>query len=400
MQERIYSVSELSREIKRIIEQFVPQVWVEGEISNFSQSRAGHIYFSLKDEKSLINCVIWRNIAYSMPFRLESGMHVMVNGGVTTYSGSSQYQVNVQQVRPVGVGSLHLAFEALKEKLAAEGLFAAERKRPIPQFPHRIGVVTSATGAAVRDILRVSQRRNPAIEMVIFPAQVQGKGAADTIIEGIETFNRMDNVDFIIIGRGGGSLEDLWAFNEEKLVRAVVVSRLPVVSAVGHEVDFTLSDFAADLRAPTPSAAAEQTVPLREDWLQTLLVYRQEFGRTLERRIESVRHRLESYGDRLHAHQPVEKLRFRMQQLDDIEKHIRVAMQSGLSAARSRWENIVMALKALDPRAVLQRGYAIVYRQPDGQVIKSIGDVQEGNAIAVELRDGRFGARVQKNKNS
>ncbi|MDD5062045.1 MAG: exodeoxyribonuclease VII large subunit, partial [Candidatus Marinimicrobia bacterium] len=264
MEEHIYTVSEIARDIKRVIEQFIAPIWIEGEVSNFTVSRMGHIYFSLKDQTAVLNCTIWRSQSLSIPFQIVNGMRLVVFGNVTTYAMQSQYQLNVQQVRAAGLGSLFLAFEALKKKLSAEGLFDAERKKPIPSYPIQIGVITSQTGAAVRDFLQVSRRRNPSVAIYLYPALVQGREAAATIIQGIQVFNRRKNVDFIVITRGGGSLEDLWTFNEEALVRAIAQSTLPVVSAVGHEVDFTLCDFVADLRAPTPSAAAEMTIPERE----------------------------------------------------------------------------------------------------------------------------------------
>src|SRR6056297_223691 len=260
MGEKIYTVSQISNRIKKVLSDFIPSVWVEGEVSNYYRSRAGHVYFSLKDDNALINCVLWSRKADNLSFRIEDGMDMAVFGQVTSYQRQSQYQINVDKVQAGGKGKLFLAFEKLKKKLSKEGLFDDELKQKLPKYPDRIGVVTSAEGAAIRDILNVGKRRNPSVEFVIFPSMVQGDKAAGTIIKGIETFNRLKNVDLIIIGRGGGSLEDLWAFNEEKLVRAVVKSELPIVSAVGHEVDFTLSDFAADKRAPTPSAAAEITV--------------------------------------------------------------------------------------------------------------------------------------------
>ena len=396
MEERIYSVSELAREIKRIIEQFIPPVWVEGEVSNYSQSRAGHIYFSLKDEDSLINCIIWRNIAYSIPFQISNGMRIIVSGTVTTYAGGSQYQINVKQIRPVGIGSLYLAFEALKEKLLEEGLFAAERKRPLPQFPQRIGVVTSATGAAIQDILRISKRRNPAVQIVIFPAIVQGKEAGATIVLGIETFNRLKNVDIIIIGRGGGSLEDLWAFNEEKVVRAVAVSTIPVVSAVGHEVDFALSDFAADLRAPTPSAAAELTVPQRSDFIEYLQGYRKNYRVSILNRLSSLAQKLDALHRRLKANRPLDLVRFRIQRIDELERRLVQVITLKLESQRLRLDTIINTLKILDPKDILQRGFAIVYQLPVKTVIKSVSQVEPEMPLIVEVSDGQFNARVEK----
>jgi exodeoxyribonuclease VII large subunit len=375
MEERIYTVSEISREVKRVIEQFIPPVWVEGEISNYSVSRAGHIYLALKDESALINCVIWRNVASSIPFQLTNGMHVIVRGDVITYAAQSQYQINVMEIRAAGLGTLYLAFEALKQKLSAEGLFAPELKKPLPRFPKRVGVITSLSGAAVQDILQVSRRRNPAVELVIFPAQVQGEKAADTIIAGIQTFNRLDNVDFIILARGGGSIEDLWAFNEEKLVWAIADSRLPVVSAVGHEVDFTLADFVADFRAPTPSAAAETTIPegaAIQSKLNTLT------GNIYQRVSELFRQNYQTFKNlisRIKVKNPVELIHQRYQRLDELDKRMSLLILQRINHSNLRLERFTSTLQALNPKQVLRRGYSIVYLRPTTAIVKSVQQV-------------------------
>jgi exodeoxyribonuclease VII large subunit len=396
MEEKIYSVSEISREIKRVIEQFIPPVWVEGEISNYSASRAGHVYFSLKDDTALINCVIWRSIAGRIPFHLTNGMNVTVRGDVITYAAQSQYQINVKEVRAAGLGSLYLAFEALKNKLSNEGLFAPELKKPIPAYPKRVGVVTSYTGAAIRDILQVSQRRNPAVEMVVFPAQVQGDKAADTIIEGIETFNRLRNVDFIIIGRGGGSIEDLWAFNEEKLVRAIAASDLPVVSAVGHEVDFTLADFVADFRAPTPSAAAEMTIPENTMILNTVSTLVGRIYQQILRFQAQKRQQFEHLQTRINLNNPVELIRQKYQCLDELDNRLIYAVGQQVQREKFRLDTYRGTLKALNPKDVLNRGYAIVYSLPEGGIVQSVEKVDKGHRIEVEVSDGRFDAVVEK----
>ncbi len=399
MEERIYTVSEISQEIKRVIEQFISSVWVEGEVSNYSVSRIGHIYFSLKDQFSLIHCVIWKNVAISIPYQITTGMRLLVRGNVTTYSAQSKYQINVVEVRAAGLGSLYMAFEALKEKLNSEGLFDDSRKKAIPKYPARVGVVTSPTGAAIQDILQISERRNPSVEIVIYPAQVQGKSASDTIVRGIEVFNKLANVDFIIIGRGGGSLEDLWAFNEEKVVHAIAASKLPIVSAVGHEVDFTLSDFASDLRAPTPSAAAEMTIPETTEIKNGICRVKKNLKRLILLKIEKIQNQLGDSKRRLFLNRPLEIIKQRFQRLDEFEGRLINSIKQAVQSQKLRLETIVNTFKALDPKAILDRGFAIVYRLPEESVVRSVRDVEKDTKISVEISDGCFNAKVSSIKN-
>jgi len=397
MDEKIYTVSEISNRIQEVLNNFIPAVWIQGEVSNYYQSRAGHIYFSLKDEQALINCVLWSRKADNLTFKIEDGMDMMVLGQITSYKLQSQYQVDVEEVQPGGKGRLFLAFERLKKKLSEEGLFSDELKQKLPLYPDRIGVVTSAEGAAIRDILNVSRRRNPSIEFVIYPSMVQGDTAADTIIQGIETFNRLNNVDLIIIGRGGGSLEDLWAFNEEKLIRAVVNSELPIVSAVGHEVDFTLSDFAADLRAPTPSAAAELTVPLKAEIINEIEIIEEKIQRQIQLRIERTYDQINNLRKRIAARDPEANLQQYQQMIDDIERQITRIINERIKNRLDKIENYRKQLKSMSPRDVLNRGYAIVYKLPDMDVIKKREEVGKDDEIEVEVSDGRFTALVRDN---
>jgi len=396
MEEHIYTVSEIARDIKRVIEQFIAPIWIEGEVSNFTVSRMGHIYFSLKDQTAVLNCTIWRSQSLSIPFQIVNGMRLVVFGNVTTYAMQSQYQLNVQQVRAAGLGSLFLAFEALKKKLSAEGLFDAERKKPIPSYPIQIGVITSQTGAAVRDFLQVSRRRNPSVAIYLYPALVQGREAAATIIQGIQVFNRRKNVDFIVITRGGGSLEDLWTFNEEALVRAIAQSTLPVVSAVGHEVDFTLCDFVADLRAPTPSAAAEMTIPERERILYQIEQTHQKMRRIIAVRLDNLYQKITNISRRLFLNRPLELLRQRIQRVDDLEAQIIKIFNNRIRSLKIELENFSKTLEVLDPRAILERGFAIVYQLPDRKIIKSINAIAVGEKVGVELKDGELFARAEK----
>ncbi len=253
MDRHIYTVSSLTHEIKMLLETSFPRLWVEGEISNYKAHSSGHIYFTLKDENAQIRCAMWRFKAGELLFRLEDGLKVIVEADIQVYEKSGNYQLIVQQLQPAGIGALQLAFEQLKQRLRAEGLFDEAHKKPLPTFPERVGVITSPTGAAIRDIISVVHRRFPAVQLILYPVRVQGEGAAEEIVHAIKDFNEFKEVDVLIVGRGGGSLEDLWAFNEEKVARAIYASRIPVVSAVGHEVDFSISDFVADRRAATPT---------------------------------------------------------------------------------------------------------------------------------------------------
>ena len=402
MAERIYTVTEIARDIKRVLEQFIAPVWVEGEVSNFTISRAGHIYFSLKDQTAVLNCTIWRSQSLSIPFQIVNGMRLLVFGNITTYAMQSQYQLNVQQVRAAGLGSLYLAFEALKKKLSAEGLFDPERKRPIPLYPTRIGLITSESGAALRDFLQISRRRNPSIAIYIYPALVQGAEAAATIIAGIKLFNRLQNVDFIVITRGGGSLEDLWAFNEEPLVRAVAQSAIPIVSAVGHEVDFTLCDFAADLRAPTPSAAAEMTIPERSHILNFIDQTCNKMAQNIRMRLDNFHKEIDNITKRLFLNRPWELLRQRIQRIDELEGRIVKAINSRILSAQVELDNIHKTLEVMNPQAIMERGFAIVYHWPDKKIIKSISEIAVGEQVSVELKDGEFQAKtelIQSHKN-
>jgi len=394
MQAHIYTVSELAQKVKQIVEQYLTTAWVAGEVSNYSRSRAGHIYFSLKDETASIKCVLWRQKADQLPFQLTDGMHLKVWGQLTTYPAQSQYQISVAEIRPAGMGTLYMAFEALKNRLTEEGLFAEDLKQPVPRYPARIGVVTSATGAAIRDILNISERRNPAVEIVIYPAMVQGEKAADTIVEGIRTFNRLHNVDLIIIGRGGGSLEDLWAFNEEKVVREIVASQLPVVSGVGHEVDYTLADFAADLRAPTPSAAAELTIPSAEELQTHLNQIQKRMTGVLANQLKQLCYQQSSAHKKLVLLSPQATIRQHWQRLDDLGTRLTITLRQILKAQQQDLRSIQDRLSDLNPKAVLQRGFALVYKQPQKRLVKSISQVDQNDKIMVEVADGSFPAQI------
>ncbi len=416
-QRKIYSVSQLSIEIRDLLERRFIDVWVEGEISNFKTSAAGHLYFTLKDDRAQLPAVCFRNSARLLRFRPENGKLFRARGRVSTYEGRGEYQLIVEVLEPAGLGALQLAFEQLKEKLEKEGLFRPDRKRPIPAFPRKIGIVTSTKSAALRDILTVLKRRHNAINVLIFPAEVQGEGASLQIMEGIDYLSRSTDVDVIVITRGGGSMEDLWAFNEERVARAIVRARKPVISAVGHEVDFTISDFVADLRAPTPSAAAEIVIQSKEEISQRVKQLEGRLEGVIRSRIVERRHFLASkVGSRgfvvaetriRRMAQRVDDLTFRLEQIgrtgafirsrahrvEICEQRLSNAVHQRLKKCHQAFAGIAHTLEALSPLAVLERGYAICLT-PEGHVIRSVNAVETNAAVKVRLHDGSLLAKV------
>jgi exodeoxyribonuclease VII large subunit len=411
---KIYSVSELSVAIRDILEHRFPDIWVEGEISNLKSSGAGHLYFTLKDSQAQLAAVCFRNTARLLRFRPEAGKLFRARGRVTTYETRGEYQIIVDVLEPAGLGALHLAFEQLKEKLEKEGLFRPERKRSVPSFPEKVGIVTSPRSAALRDILTVLKRRHNAVNILIFPAEVQGGSASLQIMDGIDYLNRTD-VDVIIIARGGGSMEDLWPFNEERLARAIVRSRKPVISAVGHEVDFTICDFVSDLRAPTPRAAAEIVIQSKQELFRRVAQLESRLHSTFKHRLAELRHFLASkVGSRGFAvaearirrlSQRVDDLGFRLEQfgsrafaarlhrVEISEQRLAHAIRQRIRESQQAFGRAAHTLEALSPLAVLERGYAICLT-PDGQVVRSANTVEPGQDVRIRLREGRFTARV------
>ena len=416
-QRKIYTVSDLSLEIREMIERRFGDVWVEGEISNFKSSSAGHLYFTLKDDRAQIPAVCFRNTAQLLRFRPENGKLFRARGRVTTYEARGEYQIIVDVLEPAGLGALQLAFEQLKERLEKEGLFQLERKRPIPMLPRKIGIVTSPTSAALRDILTVLKRRHEAVSVLIYPSEVQGDKASFQIVEGIDYLSQHTDVDVIIIARGGGSMEDLWAFNEERVVRAIARSEKPVISAVGHEVDFTISDFVADLRAATPSAAAELVIKSQEELLQRVAGLEDRLQGHIRRRFSTLRSFLASkVGSRgfvvaetriRRLVQRVDDIAFRLEQVGRSGALTRTRMhrveisQQQLSSAihqnlRKWHEGFAAAahtLDALSPLAVLERGYAVCLT-PEGRVVRSASDVEVNGTVEVRLHQGKLNAQV------
>ncbi len=393
-EQKVLSVSEVTSLIKVALESSFAQVWIQGEVSNAKLHTSGHLYFTLKDAGAQISAVMWRSRVSNLHFKPEDGMKVIARGSITVYPPRGNYQIDVVQLQPLGIGELQLAFERLKKKLAAEGLFEETHKKPIPEYPERIGIVTSVSGAALQDIRSVLSRRFPTLEVVIYPVRVQGAGAAEEIAEAIREMNRYGNVDVMIVGRGGGSLEDLWAFNEEVVARAVYASKIPIISAVGHEVDFSIADFVADLRAPTPSAAAELVVRDRTELLDILRNLCYTMRQNVEDRITVLRDRIQSLLSSYSFNKPKDLLRQFAQRNDELERGLNLAMTHLQELSRGRQLSLHQRLEALSPERVLGRGYAMI--RQDGKVVMSAKTLHEGERASIQFHDGEVPARVEK----
>lgn len=394
-QPRIYTVSEITREIQGALEALLPPFWMVGEISNLSQPKSGHVYLTLKDSNAQIGGVIWRSIASRIRFRLEDGQEVVVYGHLEVYPPQGRYQVIVEKIEPKGIGALQLAFQQLQAKLAGEGLFDPQHKKPIPFIPARIGIVTSPTGAAIQDILTVLRRRFPGVRALLYPVRVQGEGAAGEIAEAIRQMNERGDCDVLIVGRGGGSLEDLWAFNEEVVARAIFASRIPVISAVGHETDVTIADLVADRRAPTPTAAAEMAVPERDNLVQRLGQCRSSLRSALLARVSEARLRLKSCADSYALRQPIELVHQKQQRLDELSERIALVMQNVLARSREHALRLAEVLESLSPLKVLGRGYSLTFRGDGQTVLRDASAVQPGETIRTVLGKGEVFSRVE-----
>jgi exodeoxyribonuclease VII large subunit len=395
-EQEVLSISELSRRLKALVEMSFPYVCVEGEISNFSRAASGHIYFTLKDQSAQIRAVLWRSAAMRVRFELHDGLHVVAAGPVEVYAARGSYQLVIERLIPQGIGPLELAFRQRYEKLAAEGLFAEQRKRALPRFPRRIALVTSPSGAAVRDLLQVITRRWPACDLVIVPVPVQGQQAAPAIAAGLRAAVRLPRVDVIVCGRGGGSLEDLWAFNEEIVARAIFACPIPVVSAVGHEIDVTIADLVADKRALTPSEAGELVVPERADVLSDLghLAARMESAArdVLRRR----RLTLDALAGCRALSRPFDLVRERQRQLDEWSLRMGSGMRRRIERASRELQALSAHLDALSPLKVLGRGYSLTRREPTGEIIRRADDVGVGERIETLLAEGRLTSLVER----
>ncbi len=390
----ILSVRELATYIHQLLEydEVLADVWVEGEVSNLSRSGAGHVYFTLKESQAQISCALFRSAAAHLERLPGEGEAVLVHGQVSFYEAGGKLQLYVDDVRPRGVGQLYARFLELKARLEAEGLFAAERKRPLPAFPRRIGVVTSPTGAALRDILHILGRRYPLVEVVVAPTLVQGKEAAGQIVAALRRVQEA-GVDLIIVARGGGSIEDLWPFNEESVARAICAAAVPVVCGVGHETDFTIADFVADVRAPTPSGAAEIVVPDQAALRAGVERLRRRLEQLVRQDLAARRRELAARRRTLRQLSPQALLAARRQRTDELAGRAARSLRHRLAVAREQLRGAVLRLAALDPRAVLSRGYAIV-RRAGGEVVLSPGQVSPGDRVGIQVRDGTFGAEV------
>lgn len=436
-QRSILTVSELNQETRRLLESSFPLVWVEGEISNLTNARSGHLYFTLKDRDASVQAAMFRNRNMHLDFTPKEGMQVLIRAKVTLYEPRGNFQLIAEHMEEAGAGALQRAFEALKRRLAEEGLFDTEHKQSLPLLPRCIGVVTSPTGAAIRDILSVLKRRFPAIPVILYPVQVQGSGAAQQIANTIHSANQRQECDVLIVGRGGGSMEDLWAFNEEVVARAIYASELPIVSAVGHEIDFTISDFVADLRAPTPSAAAESLSPDQDEYQQRLQSLQRRLsssaGQTLQRGSNRLHHlqqrlrhpgqrlqelsqrldeldsrlqqaqkrsqqqaalKLEHLQHRLQLHNPLHRIQRQTQGLAESRHRLIAAMNHRQKDQHQRLAGLLRALDAVSPLAVLARGYAIASEHESGKIIHSNIQAQQGDRIDIRLHQGRLSCTV------
>lgn len=393
---KIFTVGQINRYIRNLLENdfILSSLLVKGEISNFKAHSSGHLYFTLKDASGALSCVMFRQDAAGLPFEPENGMQVVVYGHISLYEKTGQYQLYAEFLEPLGIGALQVAFEQLKEKLAAEGLFDGDFKREIPKNPSCIAVITSPTGAAVRDILQIVKRRDPNVKVAIFPTLVQGEQAAADIVRSLKLVNEWGKADVIILGRGGGSMEDLWCFNDENVARAVFASEIPVISAVGHETDFTITDFVADMRAPTPSAAAElATTPLSE---------RREAFHRLELRLErdvsalltSCRRRLDLLKSRPVMERPLERIYRTMMDVEETQQRLDKEMTNRLMQRAERWQYLTNRLEAASPLAVMSRGYVMAVTS-SGKLLTSVKQAEVGDRVTLHLQDGKIETNIQ-----
>jgi exodeoxyribonuclease VII large subunit len=441
---QVLSVTDLTRRVKDLLEERFPAVWVEGEVSNLRSPSSGHVYFTLKDANAQMAVVLFRGVAAKTGFKLKDGLQVIAFGDVSVYEKSGQYQLVARQLLPKGLGALQLAFEELKQRLAKEGLFDPARKRPIPTLPQRIGLVTSPTGAAIRDFLNIIGRRFPNVHIVINPVRVQGDGAAAEIAAAIEEFNALQGshalaLDVLVVTRGGGSLEDLWAFNEEVVARALARSKIPTISAVGHEIDFTIADFVADLRAPTPSAAAELVVKAKDEFVRLITQYQSRLQKDVRLRFAEARQHFSDLATSYVFHRPTEVVRQYLQQVDDHSHRLARAVGAAIGANHARLETagekfkllspqafllnwrqrlgstdqrfqaafaqhrqetrhqlaqVTAKLELLSPNDTLRRGYSITRIPETGRIVRSVTHVKPGTKISTKVLDGDFSSVV------
>lgn len=392
----IYTVAELTREARMLLESAFPSAWVEGEISNFILHSSGHMYFSLKDENAILKCAMFKMANQQLRFVPKDGMKVLCLGKVGIYEKKGEYQLYVQTMEPKGIGALQLAFQQLKERLEKEGLFDPAHKKPVPFLPQRIGIVTSPTGAAIRDVLNISRRRFQNIEIIINPVRVQGKDAAHEIADAIKQFNKYNKIDVIVLTRGGGSMEDLWPFNEEIVARAIFDSRLPVISAVGHEVDFTISDFVADFRAPTPSAAAELVIPEKEKLASMIETSYRRLTNNFLHKINLLKERFKQLKESYILRQPLNLVVQMRQRVDDLMHDLTIRTHHIVELNKEELNNLTGKLEALSPLAVLSRGYSITFKLPEGKAIKDAKALHPGDRIETRLNKGKIISKIER----
>lgn len=396
MKRKIVSVWEVNQYVSRLIEEdyTLSDLWLQGEVSNCKYHHSGHVYFTIKDAKASIQAVMFERDARRLSFRLEEGMKIYARVRVTLYEKTGAYQAYVFDVEKQGRGLLYEQFERLKEQLAKEGLFDEAHKKPLPIFPNRVGVITSQTGAAVQDIIQVARRRNPSIPLTIYPTSVQGELAVPEIVKAIGCANKEKKVDVIILGRGGGSIEDLWAFNEEAVARAIFASKIPIVSAVGHEIDVTISDFVSDKRAATPSAAAELVIPSKKELLELLSGYERSLKLRMEEKTSSARRQLESLLSRPILAKKDTFYKMKMQRVDELGQKLGSHYKSQLLQKERRYELALHQLERLSPLNTLKRGYSLATLEE--QLVKSVEQVKDGDEIVITVTDGQFKAQVCK----
>ncbi len=391
-----FTVSEVSGYIEEIFrtDPLLVDIWVTGEVSNFVQASSGHCYFTLKDPGAALKCVMWRSSAALIGALPQDGDHILAHGYIGVYKLRGDYQLYVDYMQPEGAGALYQEFLRIRSRLEAEGLFAKERKRPVPPFPRRLGVITSSTGAALRDILRILSEKYPMVEVLLAPTIVQGKEAPLSILRSLEMLNSIDDLDAIILARGGGSIEDLWAFNDERVARAVAGSRHPVITGVGHETDFTIVDFVSDLRAPTPTGAAAAAVPDRDDLRRRIMEVWRGMRVAVENRIEGNRRKVQQMQSSVLSRSPQRAISYQRQVVDELNERLLLAARRYLELERGKVTGVSGRLRALDPTAVLRRGYAIVRDAESSQVISRVADAIRGRRLEVQVSDGAFGAEV------
>jgi exodeoxyribonuclease VII large subunit len=397
----IYTVQEVTRYIRLRLDEdtVLSDIYVKGELSNLSQPTSGHLYFTLKDESSELRCVMFREKNQGLKFTPEDGMSVILRGHISVYERRGSYQLYVEEMQAEGIGALYLAFEQLKKKLKGEGLFDNKYKKPIPSFPRQIGIITSPTGAAIRDMLNITKRRFPHVHILLAPVAVQGEEAPGQIVNAIRLMNRVSaelmKIDVLVVGRGGGSIEELWAFNEEAVAREIFASKIPVISAVGHETDFTIADFVADRRAATPSEAAELVVPDKREIERNLSSLELRMQQNIYNTIEYHRKRLESIEKNILFRKPTERINQYRQTVDEIKRAIFAASTHLLTLHRKSLQALTGKLDALSPLAILDRGYSICSRLPEGKIVRSVEDISVGDALKILFTDGEATSEVK-----